>query len=136
MNVMESYKSFVENAHKQLFPEETIEQLMVNVYRGHRRKRFVAMYLLSDKDVFHKYYALRNHLNLVKLFDQIISGLLHETEKNPLKVLFVETHSINENMIFKPASSYEIREFEKDLHAFSFYETKKVLKETRKDLLI
>lgn len=135
--VWQSYRTYVDELHRSLFEAAPVEQLMKNVYQGHRRKRFVAMYLMSlSKEEFDAYYANRFDLKLDKLFNQLISALLHETEKNPLKQLFVETLGLTEAMISEPISSYEIKEIEKDLHAFSFYQTKQVLKSQSKDPLL
>lgn len=128
MTVMDSYKEYIQELHAHLFGQETIEHIIGEVKKGHRRKRFVAMYLMQDKETFDFYYEKRKELQLEKIFNQLISAMLYKTEKNPLKRLFVETLGLTSDMTMGKVSSYEIKEIEKDLHAFSFYQTKKELK--------
>ncbi|WP_214688606.1 MULTISPECIES: hypothetical protein [unclassified Exiguobacterium] len=134
--VLQCYRTYVNELHHSLFDAAPVEQLMKDVYQAHRRKRFVAMYLLSlEKSEFDAYYARRFELNLDKLFNQLISGLTHNTETSPLKQLFVKTLCVNQDMVTEPVTSYEIKEIEKDLNAFSFYQRKKAFKAKKKDLL-
>lgn len=136
LTVWQSYQAYVREHHQSLFDAAPVEELMKDVYKGHRRKRFVAMYLMSlSKEEFDAYYAKRFELELDKLFNQLISALTYKTEKSPLKQLFVQTLGVTKDMVSEPVSNYEIKEIEKDLHAFSFYQTKKVLKSKQKDLL-
>lgn len=128
MTVMDSYKAYIRELHAHLFEEEAIEKIIGEVKKGHRRKRFVAMYLIQDKETFDSYYKRRKELQLEKIFNQLISAMLYKTEKKPLKQLFVDSLGLTSTMTTGKVSSYEIKEIEKDLHAFSFYETKKELK--------
>lgn len=80
-------------------------------------------------------FNVLDELNLDKLFNQLISGLTHNTETSPLKQLFVKTLCVNQDMVTEPVTSYEIKEIEKDLNAFSFYQRKKAFKAKKKDLL-
>lgn len=128
MSVMDSYREYIHELHAHLFELAPIERIIGEVQKGHRRKRFIAMYLLQDKELFDLYYEKRKELRLEKVFNQLVSAMLYKTEKNALKQLFVEMLDLKESMIIGKVSSYEIREIEKDLHAFSFYETKKELK--------
>jgi hypothetical protein len=130
MTVMESYQQYIKELHVHLFEQQTFEQIVQEFKKGHRRKRFVAIYLIQDKTVFDTYYEKRNELKLEKLFNQLVSALLFNTKQNPLKELFVETLELTPDMITGKVSSYEIRVIEKDLHAFAFYQTKKELKST------
>ena len=128
MTVTDSYKAYLRELHTHLFGSEPIEKIIGEVKIGHRRKRFVAMYLIQDKETFDYYYERRKELKLEKVFNQLISSMLYKTEKNPLKQLFVDMLGLKNSMVMGKVSSYEIKEIEKDLHAFSFYETKKELK--------
>jgi hypothetical protein len=122
------FKEYIQELHTHLFENEPFEQIIQNLRGSHRRKRFVAMYLIQSHSIFYSYYKRKKELQLDRLFNQIISALLHKKEQNRLKQSFVNRLELHPDMISGKVSSYEIREMEKDLHAFAFYQTKKELK--------
>ncbi|PLS19217.1 hypothetical protein CVD28_02060 [Bacillus sp. M6-12] len=126
--VKKLFQEYIQELHAHLFDNEPFEQIIQNFKGSHRRKRFVAMYLIQTKSIFYSYYERRTELQIEKLFNQIITALLYKKEQNRLKQFFVKSLELHPDMIMGKVSSYEIKEIEKDLHAFSFYQTKKELK--------
>lgn len=121
------YKEYVNELHSHLFESQPFEQIIQNTTGSHRSKRFVTMYLIQNRETFHSYFERRKELQIEKLFNQLITALLFKAEKSRLKQLFVAMLELSPDMISGKVSSYEIKVIEKDLHAFSFYQTKKEL---------
>lgn len=128
MGVQKWFQEYVGELHEHLFENEPIDRIIKKMDKSHRRKRFLSMYLIQSPEIFNHYYKEKKEFELEELFNQVISGLLYNLEENRLKQFFVDLLSLNQDMVTNEVSDFEIKEFEKDLYAFSFHEIKKTLK--------
>lgn len=126
--VVNLYQGYIQELHAHLYDNQPFEQVIQHLQHSHRRKRFVAMYLIQSKVIFYSYYERRKEFHIEPLFNQIIAAMLSNTEQNRLKQWFVDMLELTPDMIAGKVTSYEIKVVEKDLNAFSFYQTKKELK--------
>lgn len=114
----EVYEQYIKGLHEHLFDGMPIEQIMGNWQNSHRKRRFIVMYLLQSKDIFHFYYGKRKEHRIEPIFNQVISALLYEPQKSQLKLDFVSTLGITKDMITENISSFQIKEMMKYLHSF------------------
>lgn len=78
----EAFGEYLEQMWEHLFETKTISQIMAKINTNHRARRFLAMYLLKNRETFHLYYQMREELGIGYIFDTIISALFHEREKS------------------------------------------------------
>lgn len=121
MNLKEAYKKYLIELSTHLFGDASVNEIIKNIKNSHRKKRFISLYLAQDKEIFFHYYERRESLGLEKVFSQLISALLAETEKNPVKKVMVKELQVNHGMVDIPCSKEEISEVNKDLNLFLFY---------------
>ncbi|MBP1309188.1 hypothetical protein JOD82_002208 [Paenibacillus sp. 1182] len=121
------FNQYIKELHNHLFENEPIDSILRSIRKNHRKRRFMNMYVLKDKETFHYYYVRRNEMGLDGAYNQIVSALFHEEQKLLIKSKFIYEMSIKREMISSPVLIVEIKEFTKDLQSFVWYATKKVL---------
>ncbi|ADO59932.1 hypothetical protein PPSC2_28515 (plasmid) [Paenibacillus polymyxa SC2] len=121
------FNQYIKELHNHLFENESIDSILRSIRKNHRKRRFMNMYVLKDKETFHYYYVRRNEMGLDGVFNQIVSALFYEEQKLLIKSKFICEMNIKREMISSPALMVEIKEFTKDLQSFVWYATKKVL---------
>ncbi|WP_027415041.1 hypothetical protein [Aneurinibacillus terranovensis] len=117
------YKAYIQELREHLFRDGSMEQIVEGISNSHRKRRFLAMYVMQSKEIFDLYYKQRLELGLDDLFNQIISALF--SEKSELKNEFISILEITPDMVSKRASPFEIKEMEKDLNAYLLYQQKR-----------
>lgn len=127
-DIKQCFKQYIGELHEHLFNNLSINQIIKDMDNSHRKKRFISMFLIQDKETFDMYYEQRGLLGLSDAFNQVIQALLLNHDSDRLKQLFVIELGIHEGLVEKNVSTYRIKEIEKDLRAFSFYQTKIELK--------
>ncbi|MFF2531240.1 hypothetical protein ACFVS2_20270 [Brevibacillus sp. NPDC058079] len=123
----ELFNQYIDKMRNNLFMDTTLEDLFGSIASNHRVKRFVALYLLKDKETFHGYFMKRHEFGLEGVFNQTISALYFESEKLVIKNMFISELSISKAMMSSPATIVEAKETTKDLQAFVWYATKEIL---------
>jgi hypothetical protein len=121
------FRQYVEELQKHLFADMTLDDIINGLQESHRKRRFVAMYLLKDRDTFTSFLSKRHELGIDAVFNQIITTLLNKADSYPFIADWIELLDIKKDMVTKEPSSYEIREMMKDLKSFIFYCTKQEL---------
>jgi len=123
MEQINQLKEYVMNMKQHLFKDESLEHIIEGIQTSHRKRRFMMMYLLHDKDIFHRYYKERQAWGMERLFDQIIAGLLGRDIFGVKKVIseYLDISYIPEN---SNITQYEKREFTKDINSFVVYTRK------------
>lgn len=132
MTFKEPYKEYLAELGSHLFANASFEEILQTKKKSHRKKRYVALYLAQDNETFHHYYERRKEFGLEQIYSQLISALLFETEKSPIKREMVKELEVTKDMIDFPCFDYEINEIKKDLNSFQLY----LLKRTSKIRLV
>ncbi|MGP3783664.1 hypothetical protein [Paenibacillus sp. 1A_MP2] len=114
----EEFGEYLEQMWEYLFETNTISQIIAKINTNHRARRFLAMYLLKNRETFHLYYQMREELGIGYIFDIIISALFHEREKRPVKQELIDLLQISLNMANQQVEGYPLKEFNKDLNSF------------------
>jgi len=128
--ILQCFRDYIGELQRHLFDNQGMDSIMNEMENSHRKQRFIAMYLIQSKEIFYRYFEKRKELQLEGIFYHLIFTLLQNKETFRLKELFVEELALHSEMIpenFHP-SPYKVKEIEKDLRAFSFYQTKRELK--------
>ncbi|WP_047154561.1 hypothetical protein [Aneurinibacillus tyrosinisolvens] len=114
------YEQYIQELHAHLCDTMPIEQIIGSWQNSHRKRRFIAMYLLQSKEVFHFYYKKRTQLGIKGIFNQIISAMIAEPTSQ-LKQDIIQSIGMTKGMISGDVSSYEIKETLKDINSFALY---------------
>ncbi|WCK57324.1 hypothetical protein PP175_29480 (plasmid) [Aneurinibacillus sp. Ricciae_BoGa-3] len=120
----EVYRQYIHELRTHLFGDMPFEQLIKNIANSHRKRRFVAMYLLQDKTLFHTYYDKRKELGLETMFNQILSTLFYQKEEHPIKQEIISFLDAELSMIKGSVSPFQIKEMMKDINSFILYQNK------------
>ncbi|WCF11513.1 hypothetical protein NDS46_31645 (plasmid) [Paenibacillus thiaminolyticus] len=123
----QSFEEYINELRTYLFGDISIDEIFNGAIAYHRNKRFIMMYLLKDRETFSQYYLKRHALGLENIFNQIIASLFFEREKMLIKRKIISKLRLAEEMIVIPVSDVDKRVVTKDLQAFVWYATKKVL---------
>ena len=114
------FNNYLHNLQNHLFPDKSIDEIVDKVNNDYRPRRFVAIYVLKDKETFHHYYQRRKELNIELLFNTVISALFHQRDKKIVKQELIDLLCINEEMAGEKIEGFAVREFDKDLNVFIF----------------
>lgn len=123
----EAYIQYIDDLHYHLFEGKTLEEIFAGISESHRKRRFVAMYLLRDPKTFHSYFEKRFDLGLEGIFNQVISALFFEKDKLLIKRKLIAKLELNRGMVRTPVSEHDLRVLTKDLQAFVWHATKQIL---------
>ncbi|KIL38678.1 hypothetical protein SD70_24825 [Gordoniibacillus kamchatkensis] len=115
------FVGYLQELQNHLFPDQLIEDIIAMVDNHHQARRFVAMYLLQDRETFHHYFERRKEFGIGGIVDTVISALFHDTNKKPAKQVLIDLLGISEEMIHTRVEGYAIKEFNKDLNSFLFF---------------
>lgn len=132
MTFSKGYNDYLLELRHHLFADASVEEIMRNIHKSHRSKRFIALYLAKDKKTFDHYYEKRKELGLESIFNQLISALLHETDKNLMRKFKVKELGINKEMISFPCSNHERDQIRKDFNSIMLYLFKKKMRRIKK----
>lgn len=121
------YQAYLDKLGKHLFGEISIKKILNGIHYSHRERRFMALYLLKDKETFHTLYENREKLGIEQLFNQVISALFYKVDKCQFKQDLIEKFEIQKEMITSPATIFEVKEVTKDINSFIWYVRKRQL---------
>ncbi|WP_027416880.1 hypothetical protein [Aneurinibacillus terranovensis] len=92
------YQQYIQELQNHLFEKMSIEQIMEDWQNHHRKRRFIAMYLLQSKEIFYFYYEKRVELGMEGIFNQIISAMFAEPSSQ-LKQGIIQSIGMAEDMV-------------------------------------
>lgn len=117
-SMLEGYLTEMQN---HLFGGISIDEIIEQVGYNHRARRFIAIYLLKNKDTFHHYYSNRTEMGIEYILDIAISSLFYERSIKPIKQELINLLEINENIFYRKVEGYPLKEFDKDLNSLLVY---------------
>lgn len=121
----ELFLVYIQELHQHLFGNLPFEELIDGIDDHHQKHHMVSLHLVKDKELFHRYYAMRNELGLESMFNIIIGMLTKETEGNKTKEHLTAYLSISPGMKTGDAKEYDMRVLDKNLKSFMMYAKKK-----------
>lgn len=121
----ELFLVYVQELHEYLFGDQPFEDLIDGIDDHHQKHHIVSLHLVKDKELFHRYYAMRSELGLESMFNIIIGMLTTDTAGDKIKEHLTAFLEISPEMKTGDAKGYDMRVFDKNLKSFMMYARKR-----------
>lgn len=121
----EMFLVYVQELHRHLFDEASLETLLDNVHDHHQKHHMVTLHLLKDKGTFYNYFDRKEELGIASIFNIMIGALTENVQGDKIKEHLVSYLDLSPAMMTSEPSEYDKKVLMKNLNSFMMYAKKR-----------